>query len=289
MTANSLPPLRRRRASWASLREELETFVARFPAAERRRSDPVQLVHRYRVPEDQEVAAYLAAVLAFGRVGSLIPKATALLDALGERPARQLKTGVPRLPRNWVHRWIRREDMTWLLEALGRTLREDGSLLASARTACSPSDRDLLPAMAALSRRLREAAPGPPHSQGRQWLAPSADGSGAAKRLCLLFRWMVRPADGVDLGHWSALGPERLTVPLDTHVARIGRYVGLTERRSPGWAMAREITDNLSRLDPADPTRFDFALSHLGIMGACPRRRRPATCASCDLLRVCRL
>ena len=289
MAATELPALRRRRRPWRELGTVLEAFVGRFPAAERRSSDPVEFVHRYAEPSDQEVVAYLAGVLAFGRVSSFLPKVHVLLETLGNRPSERLADSPPELPKGWGHRWIRREDMAWLLEALGRTLREDGSLFASARSALPTTGEDLLPAMAGLSARLREAAPGPPNTQGRQWLAPSADGIGAAKRLCLLFRWLVRPADGVDLGLWSELGPERLTVALDTHVMRIGRFIGLTERRSPGWAMARDITESLGRIDSADPTRFDFALSHLGIMGACPRRRRPSTCASCDLLHLCRL
>ena len=36
-----------------------------------------------------------------------------------------------------------------------------------------------------------------------------------------------------------------------------------------------EITSNLARLDPADPTRYDFALAHLGISGACRGRWVP--------------
>ena len=283
------PPLRRRRASWKRLGAELQAFAERFPVQARRASDPVQLAHEHRRPEDREIVAYLAAMLAFGRVASLLPKARRLLQVLGDRPARALRDGRPKVPRGWTHRWIGRGDAQWLLEAVGRVLREDGSLGAAVLAAARPGAGDLLEPMAALTERLRAAAPGPADTQGRRWLAPSADGTGAAKRLCLLFRWMVRPADGVDLGLWSELGPERLTVALDTHVARIGRYVGLTERRSPGWSMAREITANLARLRPEDPTAFDFALSHLGIMGACPRRRRPAACAACDLVRVCRL
>lgn len=289
MAVAELPALRRRRRPWSVLAEEFEAFLARFPAAERRRSDPIELVHGYEDPIDREVVAYLAAALAFGRVGSLVPKARALLDGLGPRPAQRLAAERVRAPRGWVHRWISARDVDWLYEAVGRALREDGSLLASARAAQPEEADDLLPAMAGLAARLRGAALGSVDTQGKQWLAPKADGSGAAKRLCLLFRWLVRPDDGVDFGLWSELGAHRLTVALDTHVARIGRYVGLTERRSPGWAMAREITDNLRRIDPEDPTRFDFALSHLGIMGACPRRRRPSTCAGCDLLRACRL
>ena len=74
----------------------------------------MQLVHGYRSAEDREVAAYLAAVLAFGRVGSLLPKARSLLEALGPRPARSLREGRPRPPRGWVHRWIDAGDMAWL-------------------------------------------------------------------------------------------------------------------------------------------------------------------------------
>jgi hypothetical protein len=33
--------------------------------------------------------------------------------------------------------------------------------------------------------------------------------------------------------------------------------------------MAVEITDALRALDPLDPVRYDFALCHLGMMGAC--------------------
>jgi uncharacterized protein (TIGR02757 family) len=285
------PRLRRARRPWRLLRAELEGLLDRFPVEERLAADPVHLVHAHEDPADREVAAVVASSLAFGRVGSLVPKAEAVLGALGRRPARALRDGAPTLPARWVHRWVRRDDMAWLLAALGRVLREDGSLLPSARRGQDEraGSDDLLPAMAAVSARLRAAGPGGARTRGRAYLVPLADGSGAAKRLCLLFRWLVRPADGVDLGLWTELGPARLTVPLDTHVARIGRLVGLTERLSPGWPMAREITASLRRLDPEDPTRFDFALSHLGIMGGCPRRRRLALCAACDLVRACRL
>jgi hypothetical protein len=79
---------------------------------------------------------------------------------------------------------------------------------------------------------------------------------------------MVR-RDGVDLGVWSKVSPAKLIVPLDTHVIRVGRCLGLTRYISPGWPMAAEITDSLRSLDPADPVKYDFALCHLGMMKAC--------------------
>jgi endonuclease III len=79
-----------------------------------------------------------------------------------------------------------------------------------------------------------------------------------------------------------------LLVPLDTHVARIARYLGLTDREDLTWRTAEEITAGLRRLDPADPVRFDFALCHHGMSGACPVRRDPAKCAVCPLRDECR-
>jgi uncharacterized protein (TIGR02757 family) len=115
----------------------------------------------------------------------------------------------------------------------------------------------------------------------------SPDDGSACKRLNLFLRWMVRPDDGVDLGPWTALTPADLVVPLDVHVLRISRFLGLTRRSDASWRTACEVTDGLARLDPADPVRFDFALSHLGISGACRGARHPDACPLCPLDPVC--
>jgi endonuclease III len=98
---------------------------------------------------------------------------------------------------------------------------------------------------------------------------------------------MVRGPDEVDLGIWSGIDRSALVVPLDTHVARIARYLGLTRRRDLSWRTAAEITASLRRIDPGDPIRFDFVLCHLGMSGACPPRRDPACCAACPLSEAC--
>jgi uncharacterized protein (TIGR02757 family) len=84
---------------------------------------------------------------------------------------------------------------------------------------------------------------------------------------------MIRPDDGLDLGVWKGISPRQLLMPVDTHIARIASYIGLTRRKSPGWEMTEEITASLRELDPEDPVRYDFALCRLGILDACPRRR----------------
>jgi uncharacterized protein (TIGR02757 family) len=125
-------------------------------------------------------------------------------------------------------------------------------------------------------------------TRGLRHLLPDAAGPGAAKRWNLYLRWMVRGPDGVDLGAWRGVPRAALVIPLDTHVMRVSRCLGLTRRADASWRTAEEITASLRRVDPDDPVRFDFALCHLGMSGACPARRRTAACAACPLAGACR-
>jgi len=97
---------------------------------------------------------------------------------------------------------------------------------------------------------------------------------------------MVRH-DQLDLGVWDAVPASKLIVPLDTHVIRVGRCLGLTRYTSPGWRMAQDITVALRALDPADPVKYDFALCHLGMMNACGFNRAQRD-TQCPLRGVCR-
>jgi endonuclease III len=98
---------------------------------------------------------------------------------------------------------------------------------------------------------------------------------------------MVRGPDRVDFGIWKRVSTSQLIIPLDTHIARIARYLGLTRRKDSSWTTAEEITMSLRRVDPVDPVRFDFALCHHGMSGACPLNARLENCSACALLGAC--
>jgi uncharacterized protein (TIGR02757 family) len=97
---------------------------------------------------------------------------------------------------------------------------------------------------------------------------------------------MVRQ-DRVDPGGWTSVGASRLVVPLDTHTIKIGRCLGFTPRASPGWRMAIDITTVLRAFDPDDPVRYDFALCHMSMMGACGWNTVRGD-ADCPLKGLCR-
>jgi uncharacterized protein (TIGR02757 family) len=78
---------------------------------------------------------------------------------------------------------------------------------------------------------------------------------------------MVRQDDkGVDFGVWKRIRPSQLLIPLDVHVERVARSLGLLQRKQTDWQAVLELTEALRRLDPDDPVRYDFALFGLGVL-----------------------
>jgi len=82
----------------------------------------------------------------------------------------------------------------------------------------------------------------------------------------MFLRWMVRKdGNGVDFGLWKKIQPAELICPIDVHVSRVARKLGLVERKQTDWQTAVELTESLKRLDPTDPVKYDFALFSLGV------------------------
>ena len=89
----------------------------------------------------------------------------------------------------------------------------------------------------------------------------------ACKRLNMYLRWMVRSnSTGVDFGLWKNISPAQLICPLDVHVSRVAKKLGLLTRTQNDWQAAIELTQQLKQFDANDPVKYDFALFGLGVM-----------------------
>ncbi|HEX5043046.1 MAG TPA: TIGR02757 family protein [Candidatus Polarisedimenticolaceae bacterium] len=261
------------------LRENLARLSRRY---DRRflGTDPVGIVRRFENPADREVMAFLAAGLAYGRVGSIRASLDDLLARFGTSPAAFARGFDPRRDARrldgFAHRFTRGRDVGLFLFLLRQARERAGTLERFFLEGDLPGTPDLEVAMDAFGARLFALAPGPLRGglPGARWLLPLPCHGSVAKRHCLLLRWLVRPDDGVDLGLWSSVSPARLIVPLDVHLQRVARALGWTRRRTPGWPMALEVTARLRRLTPGDPVRHDFALCRLGILGLLRARGR---------------
>jgi uncharacterized protein (TIGR02757 family) len=261
-------------------------------------TDPIQIVRRYRRADDREVVAFCAASLAFGRVASVLQSIERLLDIMGGEPAAYVRGFDPfrhkKAFAGFVHRWTRGPDLVALLWILKQMFDRSGSIEGFFLEGYDPAAPDVSAALDSLSSRALAldvtAAYGPANGGSRRpgvcYFFPRPSAGSGCKRLNLFMRWMAR-RDALDLGVWSRVAPAKLIVPLDTHVIRVGRCLRLTRYTSPGWRMARDITESLRRLDPDDPVKYDFSLCHLGMMNACGFNRAQAD-ARCPLRGVCR-
>ena len=95
-------------------------------------------------------------------------------------------------------------------------------------------------------------------------MIPNPKKGGAMKRMCMFLRWMIRKSS-VDLGIWHFMKPSELLIPLDTHVARLSREMGILTRKSNDFKAVLEITENLRKFDSHDPIKYDFAMFGYGV------------------------
>jgi len=226
-------------------------------------SDPLQFVHRYPDPADQEVVGLIAASLAYGNVTVIHRSIEDVLHRMAGAPAAWLR-GTPdrevyRAMAGFRHRWTDAVALGDLLVGMARAIRTHGSLGWLFRELDRPAEdyRDTLTAWVGV---LRTSA-----SRGGRHLLADPAANSPCKRLYLFARWMIRQ-DAIDPGCWAGLDPSRLVIPLDTHIFAFAKAARFTRRVRPDGCAAQEITTVFRILRPDDPVRYDFALTRPGIL-----------------------
>lgn len=265
------------RAEGRRLSPLLEELFLEFHRPEYLASDPLAVVHEFTTRDDRELGALFSALLAYGNVKQIQGSLRRLFDAMSWSPAAFVRgascaEASARL-RGFRHRFTDGEDVAclcWLL----RQLLSHGPAENAFLVGYNPDEPDLACAAGRFADMLH-AMDFPPGAGRARMLAkssfkhllPHTSRGSACKRIHLFLRWMVRPNDGIDLGLWSRIPKEKLLVPVDTHVLRLGRMLGLHIHTTASLSAARDITEALRGADPLDPVRFDFALTRAGIMG----------------------
>lgn len=269
-----------------ALMKHLDRLVADTSTA-RIHLDPVGLVHDFASPEDQELVGLVAAFLAFGNIAAVRKSVKLALRPLGKSPAKSLdnKTN-KKLQRHYAsfkHRIYTGKHLSMLLNQARLVRKEFGSIEAALEH--DLVDVELREGLARFADRLR----GPDPDRSMRHLVSDPRSGSACKRLFLYLRWMVRRADGIDLGVFGikALTPAELLIPVDTHILRISQNLGFTKRKTGTWNAAAEITAHLREFNAEDPVRYDFALCHMGVSRQCPSRADLNICNTCTLRKHC--
>lgn len=245
-------------------RKLLDDLYRRYNRRRYVHPDPLEFLYDYPDLRDRQIAGLVAATLAVGRVASILRSVSAVLGCLGPRPAEFLDAVKParlrRLLAGFRHRFFSGDDVAALLLAARNVVRSYGSLEGCFAAGLDGCEETVLPALGRFVDELLLAG----CCRARSNLLPHPRRGSACKRLNLYLRWMVR-RDAVDPGGWRAVTPDRLIVPLDTHMYKIALALGLTRRKQPDLGAALDVTAAFRSIAPADPVRYDFALTRLGI------------------------
>lgn len=279
---------------WNRLKKRLEEVHDDFDAAREIENDPVFFAKRYSDPRDQELAGFLSAAFAYGGVRQIQRTLWVVFEILGARPAQMIRANEPKrwqilVPSGFRHRFNDANDLRILLTWLGHILRANESLEAFFLKGLDEAAADIGPSLNNFSERILNLPCQPfqmPPTKGPRFFVSQPKDKSACKRMLLFLRWMVGTSQ-MDLALWKGVPKHLLLIPVDTHVLRISRHLGLTKRKDNSWRTSQEITNALKYLDSNDPTRFDFALCHLGISKECPSRFDLKICPKCRLNPFC--
>ena len=260
-------------------------------------NDPLSFCHRYSAPEDREIVGLIASSFAYGNVKIILKNLAGIFALMGDSPRKFVEGFEPEqgkaLFSGFKHRFNDSRDLCALLLA-ARTMIEEADTIENFFLGCYNREADdLTPSLIEFSAAILAMDYSPvfesrdiPKDSYFSFFFPSPASGSACKRLCMYLRWMVRADDGIDLGIWKEIPPTKLVIPVDAHIERISRYLGLTQRKQADWRMAREITGALRKLDPCDPVKYDFSLCHIGISERCDGKDR-LRCNSCAIGELC--
>lgn len=268
----------------SSIYDFLEQIVKKYNRRDYLDTDPVSIVHKIKGEKSRETAAFISSVFAFGNVKTIKATILKVLHPMGnnvydfikhyEKLQHESLLNSKKSQRSKLylfqgigHRFIKGNDISCLVNTLHFVLKEYGSI-ENLFMQYFTKENNLRKSLEVFTKNIREI-----YCRNNsdfcertlRFMLPSPEKGSACKRMNLFLRWMVRK-DEIDLGIWKGIKKNELIIPLDTHIARISKSLGFTKRKTLGWNMASEITENLKKFDPLDPLKYDFALTRIGML-----------------------
>lgn len=274
------------------LKNFLDVKVEKYNRPDFIENDPICIPHLFTQKQDIEIVGFFAAVLAWGQRKTIINKCKELLNRMDNAPydfvLNHSDNDLKRLL-NFKHRTFNDTDLLYFIAFFKSHYSNYNSLekaFIPNEEICFAGDMKSVSVdlevvysstvcvSAQLNFNIEQALnhfrnyffslQDFPHRTKKHISSPKQKST--CKRLNMFLRWMVRKDDmGVDFGIWSTLKPADLICPCDVHVDRVGRLLGLINRKQTDWQTAIELTQNLKAFDSLDPVKYDFALFGLGV------------------------
>lgn len=246
------------------LKSKLDALVERFNTPAFIDNDPVKFPRMYTERQDIEVAAFLCALIAWGNRKQILQGCHKMLFGIMHgKPFEYVMNGECEClnPDINIHRTFFGRDLQYMCRGLKwvYTMHETMEDVF----ACELDTWNGISYFNALMADGNDGSTNKHLSEpGRK--TKSHKGKSACKRMHLMLRWLVRKNGNVDLGVWRKIPENRLMIPLDVHVGRVARELGLLERKQDDRMAVEELTAKLRYFDIQDPCKYDFALFGYG-------------------------
>ena len=240
-------------------KNELDKLAQKYENCDFIKDDPVQFIHRYNDKKDIELAGFIASLLAYGSRKQFIQKLDKLLiDIAQDEPLNFIQNFEPEIIGDFNYRFGKPVDFVSIFKILKELYNTSDGLEELFEYGYEQNRLFEVAVDYFYSRADKNVG------QGFYHMIPNPHNGGAMKRMCMYLRWMVRKSS-VDKGIWTFMPASELFIPLDVHVGRISRQMGLLRRKVNDFRAVVELTNKLKEFDPEDPVKYDFAMFGYGV------------------------
>ena len=242
-------------------KEEIDKLVQTYETKEFFYDDPVGIPNRFSDKKDKEIAGFIASLVAYGRREVFLKKLAILFEIAQNEPLNFILNFEPEILGDFNYRFGKPDDFAQIFNIMRDLYEKEGGLeeLFKYGYENQINENMFIPVTDYFYSKARDNS-----AQGFRFMLPDARKGSAMKRMCMYLRWMVRKGP-VDFGLWDFMPASDLYIPLDTHVARISREMGLLSRNANDFKSVVELTENLKKFDANEPAKYDFALFGYGV------------------------
>lgn len=237
---------------------DFDNLVEKYETQDFIKDDPIQFPHKFSSKKDIELAGFIASLLAYGSREQFIKKLNQLFEFANQEPLNFIQNFDSKIIGDFNYRFGKPNDFIAIFEIL-KELYNTTEGLEELFTYGKQQDKIFETVVDYFYSRAPQNV-----GQGFYHMIPNPHNGGAMKRMCMYLRWMVRKGP-VDLGVWNFITPAELYIPLDVHVGRISRQLGLLNRKANDFKSVIELTNKLKEFCPEDPIKYDFALFGYGV------------------------
>ncbi len=244
------------------IKTQLDKYIIEYETQDFIKDDPVQFIHKFENKEDKEIAGFIASMFAYGKREVFIAKLNHIFSLMENKPLDFVKSFDCKNNNlcGCDYRFSKDCDFVQIIKVLNRLYTEKETLETLFKHNYNGEVWKMFQGVVDYFYSHIDMDV----TKGFYHMLPNPEKKSAMKRMNMLLRWFVRKSP-VDIGIWNFVPTSELLIPLDTHVAKISRKLGLLKRNDNGYESVVEITNNLKKFDPIDPIKYDFALFGYGV------------------------